>query len=295
MAWESSNISYPNLLFIYRCIILKALISKGVKFEFLQSAVSFLSQRLDDDLIIISEYEGPLSVLGFYSSYDGISSYRRFTGGPNYMGDSPLYIAVLERYNGRLSDYIVILTSRLKDMGLNFEDGYITGSYRGVLGVTKLGDVILSEVFLDRASYSDIQDTLLEVFDVSIVDSEYDYTRFIQFGWRYRGMNWLGYRYIDCPVEASYRGEGGFYIRFGLTFHDRYVKRGFLEGSFYASPPHAPYSLLAYLRGVHVDELIFYQFKFGWRNIDVYGLETSVIEGLIDRLYEEALKYTENL
>ena len=274
---------------------MKVLFSRGVKFEFLQSAVSFLSQRLDEDLAIVSEYEGSLSVLGYYSSYDGSSRYRRFTGGPDYKGASPLYIALIERFNGRLGDYVEHLSSRLEKLGLKFKGGYIAGRYGGVLGVTKLGDVYLSEMFLDDVSYEDIKDDFTGVFNVSGVESDYDYTKFIQFGWRYLGMDWLGYKYVECPVEALYRGEGSFYLRIGLTFHENFVKRGFLEGSFYASPPHAPYSLLAYLRGVHVDELIFYQFKYGWRNIELYGLESSDIEALVDRLYGEALKYTENL
>ncbi len=274
---------------------MKAFLSRNVRFELIQSAVGFLSQRHDEDLVVISEYEGPLSVLGFYSSYDGSSRYRRFTGGPDYRGYSPLYIAILEKFSGGLEAYLKSLSTRLEELGLDIKGGYITGSYKGVLGVTRFGDIFLSELFLDDVSLKELYRDFSGVFNISKVVDDYDFSRFRQVGWRYLGMDWLGYKYVKCPVEESYNGGDGFYLRIGLTFHENFVKRGFLEGSFYASPPHAPYSLLAYLRGVHVDELIFYQFKYGWRNIDLYGVRLKDVEDLVDRLYDKALSYTENL
>ncbi|HIE37093.1 TPA: hypothetical protein EYP83_02895 [Candidatus Geothermarchaeota archaeon] len=267
--------------------------SDNTRFELIQTAISFLSQRLDIDTIFLSGYSDRLDVLGYYSSDDGTSRYRRFTGGPIYHGVSPVYIAILERCSIPLSDYVNNLIYRLGDAGLDVDGGYISGAYKGVLGVTKLGDIALTEIFLDEASSKEALDLWIDIYDVDKVVDDYDFNRYVMHGWRYSGSGWIGYRYVDSPVEAICR-NGGYYLKIGLTFHDIYVKRGYIEGSFYASPPHSPYTLLAYLRGIHIDEISFYQFKFGWRNTEVYGLSYGDIEDLIDKLYIKSLKYTED-
>jgi len=101
----------------------------------------------------------------------------------------------------------------------------------------------------------------------------------------------VGYSAGSGDVEASIGSRDGFWMRLVLYMHEIYIREARVEGSFYAAPPAAPYNVMAFLRGSHVDELIFYQAEMSWRKMEFLGLDIEDVVALLRRVYTSAEEY----
>ncbi len=280
---------------------------KSVKFIELDSQYGFeyaqvifevqsmgLSSSSDTGLIVVfTDREKYYSISGFYSSYrDGVN-YRRFTGGPNYNGLGLCYIGYSKFFNGALDRLYEEACSLVESLGYNVETGYIEGdgSVVGVLGVTKFGDVGVIEVLLDPHICSDIIDKLVDLHGFVNKVEDFDPKAYSRYVWRYRSKGWIRYLAGEGVVSERIGREDGFNMKVSFDFHDIYIKRAYLDGCFYASPPSRPYSLMAFFRGAQVNELIFHQVKSGFRHMDLYGISYEEIDMLFDGLFVKASKY----
>ena len=247
-----------------------------------------LGERPSEPIVITHSIEEPLRILGFYSpGVHGSGVYRRFTGGREYLGDDLLYIGILLPGGQGLRQVYSHVAEMLMDLGLRLRDGWIEGG--GVYGATRFGDVGLAEILVPRGM--DIGGQVLGLF-TRVSRHVYSVRGLEKYrGLQYTSRSWVGYSAGEGDIEEVIGDMEGFWMRLVLYMHEIYIREARIEGSFYAAPPAAPYNIMAFLRGAHVDELIFYQAELSWRKMEFLGLDVEEVVDLLRRAYTSAEKY----
>ncbi len=251
--------------------------------------INYALQGVEQPLGLIYSGDSEVEILGYYLDGEQRKGlYRRFTGGPRYIGSDYSYLALVIPNNPRIDDLYSLLNQFLGEKGIEHHGGRIGGS--GVYGVTKFGEAGLVEIILP-AEEATLLEELLE-WGFSGVEREiYNVRGFEKYrGLEYLSSSWIGYRAGEGDISVSCSGNG-FWMRLSLYLHEIYIRDARIVGSFYAAPPSAPYNVMAFFKGAQINELIFYQAENTWLRMEYIGVDRDTLSKLFNEAYTLADKY----
>ncbi|MCE4601567.1 MAG: hypothetical protein F7C08_03240 [Desulfurococcales archaeon] len=228
-----------------------------------------------------------MDVLGLYTPYRQGATHRRITGGPPLKSQGPIaYLGIAIVYPPLLTSLLGDVEDAARSAGMLIHGGELDApGARGVVGVTKLGNVGVVEVLAEGDAEAPL------ILAANIFKSHTVREHSISGDVRasaggYRSPTWV--RYGGGPTRS--RGEarrGPYYIGFTANMHDVYLSDVRVYGNFYASPPMEPYNLAVRLEGTQLNELMFYQIKLAWRDrAELAGIDYEQVDEALDRLYE---------
>lgn len=156
---------------------------------------------------------------------------------------------------------------------------------RGVVGVTKLGNVGVIEILAEGSPEAPLA-LVSSLFKSHTVREHRIDGRVRAEAEGYLRSSWVRYG-SKAPRARGEARRGPYYIGFAANMHDVYLADVVVYGNFYAAPPMEPYNLAVRLEGTQLNELMFYQIKLAWRErAEIAGVDYSQVDQALDRLYE---------
>ncbi|AEM39663.1 hypothetical protein Pyrfu_1809 [Pyrolobus fumarii 1A] len=239
--------------------------------------------------ILVSSWPHEGVTLGLYEPCNVEYPARRLTGGAR-IETTKDYAYILVANGSRdssLREAVKLARDLLECMGFGVKGPMVTGGHVAY-GVTSIEGVAIVEIIgdFDLSMAVKCMGARLDGSARSVKVSPELATSF-------ESENWTCYRGVEGLPHVTVYGRDGFYARLGFELHDNFVSRAEIDGVFFAAPPMEPYSVLASIRGVQVDELALHTLVLALeKRLDVYGVDKSELAkaaaSLAERLARES-------